>query len=779
MATPVVTASSASSFAVDDIDIDHDDTYTSTTLLWQMTLEEAEQWIRGGVLFPQKKPEGGNAKQIQDHEDKVAKANRYLGNVLKALASAASSSVPVVPKQEESTTTGTQASINHHKRVKVERDVYRILDPSFARGTDVVHLPGSMLSRLTYGGLLNALAGQEGGLVDATSAQLIHTSSSIPVELKMMAKVLQRAVSAKVEMDMLDSTCDRIVEMLCQDLSPVEFAAIRKRVYLTVILGRGTGGSAIANALEQADDLPVAGRTHVEQYYKCKDCNNNDQASFVLDRKNGDIICSNCGAVASESLMHEGSQFRKFEGEADRNHHGDMPNPLYSNAYNMSTTLGGVSFQTGAGMGGYGSGSTKNMETIYRNTHAYTEMNISQMGKDEKKTRVGYKDRQKKDAFIQMTHVGDALSLHEAVVQRAKELFAGFRDDREMVQQFKGVVAACLCEAFDQLSKAGRQILKQHQCSKKDPNANVASTSSSTSDPHKAIENSRASRRNELHSASLAGKSANFSELESSSEVVGASSHGNGGADTVSSSSASDTNGGAAAAQHQTSLEDKPVATWDLDDCRSWLLEASRSIARQWAAAAAAAAVATSPSTDKNGVTKTAASTTMTTSGSAVEIPTGTLDELEGKLVEHTLTLCDVLETEVKNPQGINGNKRVHGRNRVVTPRVTDMGKMGIKWQHAHERGSGGKGGVGNNAMTQQKPSGRTAGQIFMLKTSLKLASMLQDPAAGEAIHRELRALLGRQGAHEKKKMSDLAAHTRLKQMQRKPWLQARIHSQR
>jgi hypothetical protein len=630
-----------------------------------------------------------------------------------------------------------------------------------------------MLSRLTYGGLLNALAGQEGGLVDATTAQPTAASTAIPVELKMMAKVLQRAVSAKVEMDMLDSTCDRIVEMLCQDLSSPEFTSIRKRVYDTVILGRGTGGSAMANALEQADDLPVAGRTHVEQYYKCKDCNNNDQASFVLDRKNGDIICSNCGAVASESLMHEGSQFRKFEGEADRNHHGDMPNPLYSNAYNMSTTLGGMSFQTGAGMGGYGSGSTKNMETIYRNTHAYTEMNISQMGKDEKKTRVGYKDRQKKDAFIQMTHVGDALSLHEAVVQRAKELFAGFRDDRELVQQFKGVVAACLCEAFDQLSKDGRQILKQHQCSKKDPNANVASSTSSMSDK---VENSRASRRNELHSASLAGKSANFSEQESSSKSVGGSNHANGGADTVSSSSASDTPGGAAAAQHQTSLENKPVATWDLDDCRSWLLEASRSIARQWVAAAATAA-ANSPSTDKNnGVTKTAP-TTMTTSSSAAAIPTGTLDELEGKLVEHTLTLCDVLETEVRNPQGVNGNKRMYSGNRVVTPRVTDMAKLGIKWQHAHERGSGGKGGVGNNAMTQQKPSGRTAGQIFMLKTCLKLASILQDPAAGDAIHRELRALLGRQGAHEKKKMSDLAAHTRLKQMQRKPWLQARIQN--
>ena len=60
-----------------------------------------------------------------------------------------------------------------------------------------------------------------------------------------------------------------------------------------------------------------------------------------------------------------------------------------------------------------------------------------------------------------MVHAGDALGLHEAVVQRAKELFAGFRDDREMVQQYKAVIAACLSEAFDQLSRDGKQLLKK------------------------------------------------------------------------------------------------------------------------------------------------------------------------------------------------------------------------------------------------------------------------------------------------------------------------------
>ena len=124
-------------------------------------------------------------------------------------------------------------------------------------------------------------------------------------------------------------------------------------------------------------------------------------------------------------------------------------------------------------------------------------MNVSQFGKDEKKTRIGYKDRQKTDAFHQMVHAGDALGLHEAVVQRAKELFAGFRDDREMVQQFKGVLAACLSEAFDVLSKDGRQILKKR--------AGEVSGNTEEEDEGPKIMNARACRRNDLHSASLAG----------------------------------------------------------------------------------------------------------------------------------------------------------------------------------------------------------------------------------------------------------------------------------
>ena len=213
----------------------------------------------------------------------------------------------------------------------------------------------------------------------------------------------------RTEMDILQTTPRRIADLLCPEISNDELRSIRRRVYDTVVLGMGTNSSAHAASLEDdAKEIPVAAnksKHEIEQWKKCNTCGNNDQASFILDRKNGDLICTNCGTVVSESIMHEGEQFRKFEGEEDRNHHGDAPNPLFSNSHNMGTSLGGVQFTTGAGMGGYGSGPRggNGIENILKNAHAYTEMNISQFGKEERKTRIGYKDKQKKDAFYQVS----------------------------------------------------------------------------------------------------------------------------------------------------------------------------------------------------------------------------------------------------------------------------------------------------------------------------------------------------------------------------------------
>lgn len=229
--------------------------------------------------------------------------------------------------------------------------------------------------------------------------------------------------------------------------------------------------------------------------------------------------------------------------------------------------------------------------------------------------------------------------------------------------------------------------------------------------------------------------------------------------------------GGALAAtstHHSTGLpfESKLAATWDLDDCRSWLMEASKSIAKMW-----------SEAQQSSPVDKASLPAPTETSNK----PKGTKDELEGKLVEHTLKLCEFLESELKSKS--NGNSKLMGsQQRVKTPRVADMSKLGIKWQHSHERGSGGKGGVGNSGNTilgtkpgQAPTSGRTAGQIMLLLTAKKLGTILQDPVAGAAFHKELKTVLGREDAKKRQARLTEATQARLKQMNRKPWLQKRV----
>jgi hypothetical protein len=367
------------------------------------------------------------------------------------------------------------------------------------------------------------------------------------------------------------------------------------------------------------------------------------------------------------------------------------------------------------------------METILRNAHAYTELNISQFGKTDRRTRVGYKDRQKKEAFVQMTHAGDALNLHEAVVQRAKELFAGFRDDRELVQQFKGVIAGCLCEAFEQLSAAGAQILKPARGQEINPEP-VAPEKAASGPPDAAQSNAgvsesvqynkRAARRKELHHANLAGKGGlllDYSDMDNKSSKSAAEKA------IHSPSNGVDVN--------------KQAASWELEDCRRWLLEASRQIAQEWSEARE----------------------------QKVEgVPSGTLEELEGRLVEHTFTLCEHLELELQS-------KRKSGSNRVITPRVNNMAKLGIKWQSAHERGAG--------ANPAGPKSTRTAGQLLLLKTAKKLGSILNDPVAGDAIHKKLREVVSKHETLKSQSRREEASRQRLLQMKRKPWLQARLQT--
>ena len=59
----------------------------------------------------------------------------------------------------------------------------------------------------------------------------------------------------------------------------------------------------------------------------------------------------------------------------------------------------------------------------------------------------------KKKAFDLIAHAASNLNLHDSVVGRAQELFANFRDEREFVQKFDAVVAACVIQAAEESAR--------------------------------------------------------------------------------------------------------------------------------------------------------------------------------------------------------------------------------------------------------------------------------------------------------------------------------------
>ena len=208
-------------------------------------------------------------KRKEKFQNDVTTANLMLENLIQALISAS-----VDPSKQ----------IQEHaaKRMKLEerseRDEYKILDPSFSKGTDIVHVPGAIIARLTIGGLMNGFAGVKGGICHAVNGILlpqytkdtkIETCHNCTIaEIQSMAVGLSHIISARLEIDMMTSTPRRITEMLCPELSVEEVKNIRKRIYDTVINGKGTGGSALAAMYERNDDVPIAAKTQTHDIEK-------------------------------------------------------------------------------------------------------------------------------------------------------------------------------------------------------------------------------------------------------------------------------------------------------------------------------------------------------------------------------------------------------------------------------------------------------------------------------------------------------------------------------
>ena len=157
-----------------------------TKPFWKFNTTEISNWIRqltpgipntGGMLFPKLSiitkdttPEDKVAMEVE-YRSKLIVGNTLVQNLIRALSAASSCNTPAAAAVGSNSNGNNEPML---KKPKIEStnsgDIYQILDPSFAKtnnnnnSTDLS--TGAILSRITLGGLVNALSGVNGGMVD-------------------------------------------------------------------------------------------------------------------------------------------------------------------------------------------------------------------------------------------------------------------------------------------------------------------------------------------------------------------------------------------------------------------------------------------------------------------------------------------------------------------------------------------------------------------------------------------------------------------------------------
>lgn len=183
--------------------------------------------------------------------------------------------------------------------------------------------------------------------------------------------------------------------------------------------------------------------------FVCKKCGNRDNKELILDEKTGDTICNGtdgigCGNIINDHEVDHGTSKRNFADDTEDNrYYGPKPDPLMPDAWNMSTSMCTKS-ASGA--------QDKNFRKLAY-TQDHVEKNLSNIGNDDRRTREGYKTQHKREAWGIMENLTEVLSLHQQVFQKAKEEFAYYRDCKEQINQFNGIVAACLVLAYEEISE--------------------------------------------------------------------------------------------------------------------------------------------------------------------------------------------------------------------------------------------------------------------------------------------------------------------------------------
>lgn len=158
------------------------------------------------------------------------------------------------PKNNKSTTTTSENDNKEPptKKPKMEQPQPPLQDPHHIW----IGQADDQLVPLTFGGIAVQLTWE--GLKNGMTWN--SNKGEEEEEINKLTTALYMAIRTKMERDFLDTTPTRIRDMLCSshEMSPAEFEGIRRRVYDTVILGKGMSSqSSSQNNQEQSDDETI------------------------------------------------------------------------------------------------------------------------------------------------------------------------------------------------------------------------------------------------------------------------------------------------------------------------------------------------------------------------------------------------------------------------------------------------------------------------------------------------------------------------------------------
>lgn len=183
-----------------------------------------------------------------------------------------------------------------------------------------------------------------------------------------------------------------------------------------------------------------AKRGKVDHEFVCPNsqCKNTLDELFEKDDRMAQVTCKVCGTVVKENQVFDGEWARQFEGEVNPSSHGKPPDPRFGSAHNLAT-----------GMAKAPNASNKQAKDLAL-AQEKVEMNLSKSlePSEEKRTRQGYKDKEKNRMFDLMVEVSDSMQLHRNVLARAQTLFATLRDETEQLNMRFEHGAACLILAY-------------------------------------------------------------------------------------------------------------------------------------------------------------------------------------------------------------------------------------------------------------------------------------------------------------------------------------------